>query len=286
MLTLLLSAGAFATPTTAAHSAHLVGAAALEFDWPADTPACRADLVLGADGVVQRVEPGRCGEALRPVLDGLLGLAFERPEQAPAVLEARLVPPTGERGKSTPVFRALEVAPIEWPTRSYDDLATVPPRTACAATLTVEDGEKPSSFTLGDCPDALAKVIEKKIAGRPWSVRTAVASPDGWTAQVIFAWVEDPARSNKRLLVIEGTALPKTRVAAQYPYGETGSATCDAAVQVEKSGMPMNVTIGGCDPVWDRAARSAVQKWTFLPRIVDGEPTADDYVVTVTFSMN
>lgn len=284
MLLLLLSP-AVAAPILVASSARVTGPPPASFVWPSGASACRADLILGTDGRVERIEPGRCGDALRTVLDGLVGLAFAPPAQSPAPIEVRLVPPTDEQGRSTPVFRTLELGPEQWPQKWPDAMATVPARTTCPVTLTFADGEKPSAFSVEDCPAALQSLLEKTVAKTRWHTRSSLASPDGWTARVIFVWVDDPARPNKRLLVLEGSSVPKTVVHAEYPVGMTGGATCEVAVQVESSGMPVNVLVGGCDPNWERAALNAVQRWTFLPRFVDGEPTSDDYVTSVTFGM-
>lgn len=259
-------------PTTTADA----GAA---FEWPEGAAPCRATLVLSAAGTVDRVV-GTCADALRSVLDGLVGAKLG---SGAGIAEVRLLPPI-EGTTTVPHVRPFPVRPRSWPTKWPGAFETLPAGSACAVDLAWEADGTPSALTVTGCPEAMAKAIEKAGLRTTWTA-PQVDAPDGFAATLAISWIEDPSNALKRLLVIEGGATVRTQVPPAFPQGMTGGAACVAAVHLEPNGAPSVVRIFGCTPPWNSAARSALQKWSFYPRLVDGELLPDDDVIEVTFEL-
>ena len=277
-----VAASALAAPLYVSPSIGLEGPAPT-FEWPADVPACKATLSIGPDGVIGAADGRRCDPALRPTLDRLIGLRVTGGGARAAVAEARLIPPI-EGTTTTVEVRPRPVTPASWPVDWPGAMDTVAPGTRCVAELAWVADARPVELVLGECPPAMAKLVTKAALRTVWSAPD-LAADQGFVTAVVFAWIEDPNQPLRRLLVVEGAAYPRTRVNPDFPQGMTGGASCTAAVHVEANGQPAIVRIAGCPPPWSSAARSAVQKWSYWPRVVDGRPLPDADVVLVTFAL-
>lgn len=84
--------------------------------------------------------------------------------------------------------------------------------------------------------------------------------------------------------------IPLVRIAPQYPRKAAMAGTegwVRLAFTVTKAGTVKDVTVVEADPkrVFDRAAKRAILKWKFKPKIVDGKAVERQAVQTIEFKL-
>lgn len=126
----------------------------------------------------------------------------------------------------------------------------------------------------------------------PFGHRSVVGGLDGDEAPYLFLVVEAPPSKNATAQEIDRVTPPRAVEKAAPTYPEEArkirlQGVVIVQVVIEKDGSVSRTRIlKGLHPTLDEAAVEAIRQWRFEPALLDGEPVAVQYHLTINFRLD
>jgi outer membrane biosynthesis protein TonB len=277
---------------------------------------CSSEMAIDAEGTPYDVSPTSCPDAfVQPTKDALLQWRFEPPPASGARFsidvqytlyesgyrdETCIVPIEeawsgmfglvgGLRTEDCVVHLGRGVRPPQWPDG-------IPYGTHCVATLTATlNGAKDIKVT--GCPQIVADTVSESLLAFTFEPRK-----NRKTLYELHVLVDPPPRKldvpEERVQLHEAEHVPvfhhsevlvKTRQRLDFPSEALrkglNQGTCIADVKIDETGRPTQVWAQQCDPVFADATHDGLMQWLWDPPLVDGKPSAAEFVVPVHFEV-